>query len=206
MADVILHGLPPSTYVRTARMVAAHKGVPYRLEPVDFRSDAYRAMHPFGKIPAMTHGDVHLFEVLAIASYLDDSFDGPDILPKDPKTRALALQWVSATADYGYERLIRSCVIERITKPWRGLETDEAKVVAARPLMKEYLDAVEAGLTSDYLAGDAVSLADLTLAPILVYFATTPEGQDMLPQCPRLQAWRTRMEAMPDYAEINAMG
>lgn len=67
MTDLILHGLPLSSYVRSVRMMAAMKVVAYRLEHPDFRSEAYQALHPFQRIPAMTHGEVHLYETLAIA-------------------------------------------------------------------------------------------------------------------------------------------
>ena len=34
MADLILYGIPQSTYVRSACMACIEKGVPYTLEPV----------------------------------------------------------------------------------------------------------------------------------------------------------------------------
>lgn len=48
------------------------------MQPVDFRSDAYReTLHPFERMPAMAHGDVHLYEALTIAVYVDEAFDRP---------------------------------------------------------------------------------------------------------------------------------
>ena len=43
-----------------------------------------RAIHPFGKMPVLRHGDVELCESKAIATYLDRSFPGPSIFPSDP--------------------------------------------------------------------------------------------------------------------------
>ena len=53
------------------------------------------AIHPFGKIPVMRHGDVTLCELKAIATYIDRVFDGPKVIPEDPKRAAQVEQWVS---------------------------------------------------------------------------------------------------------------
>ena len=77
MSDITLYGFPPSSYTWTARMVAEEKGISHDLEPIEFGSDALKALHPFGKIPIMTHGDLTLYETAAICRYIDEAFDGP---------------------------------------------------------------------------------------------------------------------------------
>lgn len=207
MPDLILHGLPPSTYVRTARMICAAKGVDYTLQLIDFRDPEYLALHPFARMPVLTHGTVHLYETLAIAVYIDEAFEGPSLQPKDPEGKARMLQWISVMNDYAYERLVRCCVHERFVKPMRGQDPDEAKIAAAAPSIEATLSTLDvAARASDWLAGDAMSLADLFLAPILHYFAATPEGKAMLPNHPALQAWMSRVKAAPDYTAINQMG
>ena len=128
MADVVLHGFPPSTYVRTARLVAEEKGVPYTIAGLEFGSDAHRAVHPFLKMPAMTHGKVHLFETFAIARYFDESFDGPALQPSDPVGRAVMTQWVSAFIDYMYGTIVRGLIMPRLVYPQRGQPVDEDAV------------------------------------------------------------------------------
>ena len=96
MADVILHGVAPSTYTRTARLTCEGKGVSYQLEPVEFGSARHLALHPFGKIPILEHGSTRIFETLAIARYVDEAFKGPALQPADAKGRALMTQWISA--------------------------------------------------------------------------------------------------------------
>ena len=56
MADVVIYGPSPSTYVRTARLACAEKGITHVLEPLDLGSEAHAKLHPFRKIPAMRHG------------------------------------------------------------------------------------------------------------------------------------------------------
>ena len=71
MAKLEIIGLPQSNYVRVVRMVCEEKGVPYYLKPERPHSPDVDAVHPFGKIPVMRHGDVTLCESKAIATYID---------------------------------------------------------------------------------------------------------------------------------------
>jgi glutathione S-transferase len=50
------------------------------------------AIHSFGKVPVMRHGDFELCESKAIATYLDLSFPGPKLIPTDPRRAALTEQ------------------------------------------------------------------------------------------------------------------
>ena len=114
MAEVEIYGPPQSTYVRTARMAFEEKGVPYSLQPIEFGSDQHKALHPFGRVPAMKHGDVHLYETLAIATYADLAFDGLKLQPAAPRGRALMMQWTSVVIDYVYQYAVHDVVIERL--------------------------------------------------------------------------------------------
>ena len=205
MNELVIMGLPPSTYVRTAMMVCENKGVDYRLQPVDFRSNDYRALHPFSRMPAMTHGDVTLYEALAIAVYVDEAFDGPNLQPSDPAGRARMMQWISVTNDYVYDQMVGCCVAERFIKPMRGEDPDEAVIAAAVPRITAHLDVLEAGIAGDYLCGDALNLADCFLAPIMHYLGATPEGKSLLPKRPNLIAWMGRMTQTPGFAQVNAL-
>lgn len=204
MSDVTLFGLPPSSYVRSARMALEMKGVDYILTPVDFRDEAYRAKHPFAKMPAMQHGDQMLFETLAIAIYVDENFDGPDLQPVNAGEKSEMFQWISTINSYVYDDLVRNCINERFVKPMRGLEPDEAHIAASKPEMQRTLEVLNDALDGrDFLAGNDVSLADIFLAPILWYFDKTPEGQEILPALTHLAGWTNRMEQIPAYAKIN---
>ena len=45
-----------------------------------------------GKIPALEHGELQLFETDAIAQYLITAFGRPDLLPTDATARARCIQ------------------------------------------------------------------------------------------------------------------
>ena len=63
MPELEIIGAPQSNYVWTVRIAAAEKGVPYKFTPLAPHSAEVGAIHPFGKIPVMRHGDLELFEV-----------------------------------------------------------------------------------------------------------------------------------------------
>ena len=74
-------GFPRSNFVRSVRMVAEEKGVPYDLVAETPHSDAVKSLNPTGKIPVMRHDGLELSESLAIATYIDAAFDGPKLMP-----------------------------------------------------------------------------------------------------------------------------
>jgi len=200
MADITIYGASASTYVRTARLAATEKGVSYTLEPSDLGSEAHAKLHPFRKMPAMRHGDFVLYETGAITRYIDAAFPGPALQPTDLKARARMDQWVSAASDYCYQAMIREIVIQRVLVPMRGGKPDEAMIKAAWPKTDYQLDVMEKTLAaSPYFAGNAFSLADLFMLPILFYVKMQPEGGSLFAKHKAIAAWFERMAARPSF-------
>lgn len=66
---------------------------------------------------------------------------------------------------------------------------------AAAPIcLKVLSDLMDGG---PWLAGDAVTLADLHVAPMMNYFLLVPEGREMFERHPALVSWRRRMFDRP---------
>src|SRR6516164_1377962 len=76
MPTLQIIGAPQSNFVWACRIACGEKGVPYELLPVFPHSPEVDAIHPFGKIPVMRHGDVTLCESRAILYYIDHAFPG----------------------------------------------------------------------------------------------------------------------------------
>src|SRR5215468_4257307 len=74
MAELQIIGAPQSNYVCVARIACHEKGVPYTLVPARPHSPEVDAIHPFGKIPVMRHGDLTLCESRSICYYVDHAF------------------------------------------------------------------------------------------------------------------------------------
>jgi glutathione S-transferase len=161
---------------------------------VDFHAPAYRAIHPFGKIPALRHGDFQLYETLAICCYVDAAFEGPGLAPAAARERAVMNQWISAALDYFYPVMVEKLVMERLVAPMKGKAADEAVVASALPDMTGQLAVLDAALTAkSYLAGGTHSLADMFLYPVLFYVNFIPEGRDALEKAPAVTAWLARL-------------
>ena len=203
MSDYTLYGTPMSTYVRTARMVLAEKGVDYDLVDVNIfqgehQSDSYLRHHPFRKVPAFSAPDVDLFETAAIADYLELRHPEPVLLPVDPRGRGLARQWVCALDSYIYPVIIGKLVWERIVKGLLGDTPDEAVVQAALPQARYQCGLLDRALgESRWLAGDELTIADLFVAPVIAYLSATDEGKTLLADHPELARWWSTLQQRP---------
>ncbi len=200
MADLVLHGFPPSTYMRTARLACEEKGVPYTIAGFEFGSAEHRAVHPFLKMPAMTHGDVRLFETLAIAVYVDEAFDGPRIQPADAAGRASMFQWVSVLLDYVYPTVVGGLVLPRLVYPQRGQAVDEDALRDNLPNIETQLALIDDNLgASGFMAGGALSIADFFYVPVLAYTGITPEGGELLKKFGNIERWQDAMAARESF-------
>jgi len=179
--------------VRSARLFCEEKGVDYTLEAADLGSDAYRAIHPFGKIPAMKHGDRVVYETAAIGRYLDEAFDGPPLQPTDPGDRASMEQWISAYNDYLYQTIVIGWIVTQL----RGGEVDEAATADVKARL-EVLDRALAA--TGRLAGSDATLADLMVVPMLAYLSALPSGQALLADLPNAKALLDAAMARPSFA------
>ena len=178
MAELEIIGAPQSTFVRATRMALEEKRVPYKLTPAFPQSPEMLALHPYGKIPAMRHGDFTLFESRAIIFYADRVFEGPRLVPDDPKTAARAEQWASAIASSAFPALF---AYMRENFFASGGRRNEAAVAASLPNMRKHIDILEeAAGGGNCLAGETFTIADLYLMPLLDYLRALPESGAML--------------------------
>lgn len=196
MPDLKIIGVPQSTYVRVVRMAAEEKGVAYDLDPQPPHTDPVNALHPFGKVPVMRHGDVELCESRAIASYIDSTFDGPALMPGDAGARARAEQWISIVNTIMDQSMIRRYFLAGYVFPQReGREPDSGVINEVLPEVERQLGVIENTVSkSDYLSGNGFSLADINLMPILFYLKGTQEAGARI----------ENSQPLKDYFERNA--
>jgi glutathione S-transferase len=171
MPSVTLFGFPRSVYVQMAGLYLTHKEVRYAfrdLEP-DMGTPTHLSLHPFDRVPILQHGDFVLYETSAIASYVDEVFDGPKLTPPDPQQRARMNQWISAINGYYYPYLIYHVSHERNVFPQLGIPSDEKVVAHALPKVEVCLQVMERELShrKEFLLGPQLTLADFYMLPII---------------------------------------
>ena len=125
--------------------------VPYEfvllnLKEQEHRQEPFLQINPFGKVPAITDGEINLWESGAILLYLADKYDPAS----DAKTKAAGYQWVL----FGNSTLANGLFLEQ----HREKE------------MPRLLGGLNTLLSSqDYLLGDRFSVADVAVGSILAY-------------------------------------
>jgi len=209
MSELILYGAPMSTYVWSARMACVEKGVPHRLESRRYRhmdalqSPEHLALHPFGKMPAMRHGDLVLYETAAICRYVDAAFDGPPLQPAEPAAVGRMEQWIGVLNAYVYDDLVRRCILQYAFPSGPDGAPNRAVIDRARANMERDINVLDAAYADgDFLAsGEVPTIADLLAAPILSYFAKTPEGEALMAGAQNVSRALTVLQARPSFTE-----
>lgn len=204
MSEFVIHGVPGSPYVRAALLGLEEKGASWRLAALSFggaRTPDYLALNPFGRMPTLQHGDFTLYETQAIMRYLDRIIPSPPLTPADPRAEARMNQIIGVTDWYVMPNVSSGIVFPRVVGPRFGLPADEARIAENLPKAVVCLGEV-ARLLGDqtFMAGEAVSIADLMLAPQLSFLEEAPEGAQLLAPHANLRAWIGRMNARPSLA------
>lgn len=200
MEEIVIHGVPGSPFMRAVQITCEEKNAPYRiaaLDPGAPRTAERLALHAFGRMPTIDHGDYRLYETQAIIRYIDAAFGVPSLTPTDPRAIGCMNQIIGINDWYFFQQVVRTLVFQRVVGPVvLGIPTDEA-ICAASIADAELCIGELTRLLGDktYFAGDALSHADILLAPHMYYFAMTPEGDALLKRNAPLARWLERMNA-----------
>ena len=199
MSTITFHSMADSAYLWTAMQIADEKGVDYQLAPLVLGSEEHLRLHPFGKMPVLEHGDLILYETLAIAHYIDRAFEGPPLSPSDARGQAEVLRWISIVNAYVFPVMNRF-VKERLVRPAWGFDPDTAFLASApAPLSLQFRLIGEAVDADGFLVGDSLTLADCFLLPHVLFFGRTPEGAAMLREARSVADWLARMTDRASY-------
>lgn len=208
MTNLTVYGTPISTYVRTVRLLLEEAGVDYQLRDVDFfkgetNTPEYRAKQPFGKVPALEVDGTVIYETAAIVSYLDTVFAANKFTPSDPLLQARMRQIMGIIDSYLYSLAISTIVIQRLIVPRQGGQPNEEKIQNAVAPAKTAVEAIEAiAVGSPYLLGGEITIADLYLIPIFIYFSRTPEFEAVTAQAPKLLTWWSHASNLPSVKKV----
>ena len=206
VSSILLRGYRLSVYNRIAAIVLREKGVAYEREEVDpFAPNLpvdFRQRHPFGRVPVLSHDGFDIYETTAIARYVDAIFDGPSLVPTEPKALARMAQVVSIVDSYAYRAMVRQVFAHRVFRPLEGERADEGEIAAGLEASHTVLGALDRiAAEGRVLEGEHVTLADCHLAPMLAYFVQAPEGAEALSLHAALTDW---WEAISDRPSVRA--
>jgi glutathione S-transferase len=204
MSEFIVHSVPGSPFGRAVLATLEEKGASYRLvalPPGSSKSPEHLARHPFGRIPVLEHDDFMLYETQAILRYLDRVLPEPALTPADPRQAARMDQVMNITDWYLFQGVGNVIGFHRIIRPrFMGLAADEAAIEAALPRARTVFAELARLLGEQpFVAGDALSLADLQAAPHVSFLSVTPEWEALTAPHPHLLAWIGRLEARPSF-------
>jgi glutathione S-transferase len=198
MAKPEIIGSAGSTYTRVVRMVCEEKAIEYVLTETLLSSPELLAIHPFGMMPVLRHGDFELCESKAIATYLDRSFPGPQLIPADPRAAGLTEQWVSLVNTVIDRTMIRTYLYAYIPSKTPDGKPDRAVIERVMPAVREQMAILDRAVAATgYLVGDGFTLADINLLPILDRIQLAPEGAEALKAATHLARYYDTHAARP---------
>lgn len=207
------------------RLALEEKGLTWISHEVDLGHQEnlepwYLAIHPKGLVPALVHDGVPVTESNDILHYLEETFSNPALLSSNPALATEANEWVDLAASL-HMKAIKTWVygstggaskkrsdmmhyaeiqpdkslVAFHTHSLDGFSAEE--IETARKMLADVFDRMEARLKdSDYLTGDAQSLADIAWLP--QYVLLNMLGFDFRPY-PGILAWAKRQEQRPSY-------
>ena len=201
-AHPTLQGYRYSVYNRIARVVLHEKSVSYETAEVNPFEPDNDNKHPFGRVPVLIHQGFRIYETRAITRYVDAAFDGPSLMPSDPKAIARVEQCLSVIDNYAYWPLVRQVFAHAVFRPMEGERPIQSEIAnglaSAAPVLQE-LDAICA--EGIILNADQITRADCHLAPMIDYFSQAAEGAAALSRYPNLSNWFQRIQSRPSLKD-----
>ncbi|HUS63066.1 MAG TPA: glutathione S-transferase family protein [Kofleriaceae bacterium] len=205
--ELLLGNKNYSSWSMRGYLAVAASGLPFRETVVplfdDTTAGAIAAFSPSGLVPALRHGDIVVWDSLAIGEYVAELAPAAQLWPADRATRALARS-VACEMHSGFTALRRDMPMNvRARRPGVG-HTPEALASAARVMTIWREQRARHGAAGPYLFG-AFTIADVMYAPVATRFRTYGVELDGACQAyvdalfahPQVAAWLAAAEAEP---------
>ncbi|MDB5394502.1 MAG: gst [Rhodospirillales bacterium] len=180
------------------RWALEEAGIPYRerlIGPEDQATAAYRALQPFGQVPAIETEELKLFESGAILLHIAERSEA--LTPSGANGRARTSAWVFAALNSVEPAIENLAELDLF-------HAGEAWVAVRRPMVadevRKRLGALEGWLGGqDYLEG-RFTAGDLMMTTVLRIL----RHSDILSEHPALKAYQERCEARPAFKKALA--
>lgn len=204
-----IYGLAMSTCTSRVMATAIEKGAPFEIEPVDLFGGAHKkpeflALQPFGVIPVLKDGDLHIYESRAIVRYIATKYEeqGTPLYGKTLEEKAKVEQWLEVESQ-NYNPPVSTVVAQIVFMPKWGAPTNEAVVKENLAKLEKVLDIYEAHLAkNEYLAGDFFSLADLSHLPYTHYLINVAHKGELITSRKHVNAWWDKISSRPSWKQV----
>jgi glutathione S-transferase len=163
---MIVYGSSLAPAARKVLAFIGEKGLAAEHMPVapQDASPEFKLASPFGQIPAFSDGSFSLSDSSAICHYLERRYPKPALFPAEFESYG-RMVWFEQFAGQFLGAAECKIVINLVVKPMRGEEADLQIVRAAmNDELPPLLDYLESQIDGPFLAGKALSLADLAVA------------------------------------------
>ncbi len=188
-----------------ARWALEEAGLPYKtrlLGQGDQDTPEYRALQPFGQVPILEEDGFVLFETGAIVLYVAERSE--TLLPKEPRARARATQWVISALNSIEPFVMNVALIELFyaNEQWGKLH-----LPGATEFMNKRTSALSKALgDKPYLDGDRFSVGDLMMSTVLRILPEITENDkrlaDYVARCTARPAFKRALDAqLGDFKE-----
>jgi glutathione S-transferase len=195
-----------SPNVRRVRLTAAVVGLQLEEKMLDFakgeqKNPEYLALNPNGAIPTLVDGEFVLTESRAIMQYLASKKPESGLLPRDEQVRADVTRWQFWDSSH-FSPQIGTLAFQRVLKQMFGMgEPDAGKVAEALTNFRRFAAVLNKRLEGkQYVVGDSLTLADLTLASSLMY---AKQADVPVAEFPSVHAWFSRMSDMDAWKKTS---
>jgi glutathione S-transferase len=176
------------------RWALEEAGLPYRtrlIDQGDQDTPDYRALQPFGQVPILQEDGFVLFETGAIVLHVGERSEV--LLPKDPRARARATQWLVAALN-SVEPFVME--VARIDIFHAAQEWAKLRRPGAVGFVQRRLASLSKALgDKPYLDGDRFTAGDLMMTTVLRILKHT----DIVTRDKRLGAYVERCTARPAF-------
>lgn len=185
-----------------SRLALMEAGLPHQVAIVrtwkdEQKSDAYRAINPRGKVPALQIGDDVLTESTAILPYIADLAPDAHLLPPAGTIeRARAQAWLSFLSSTLHVALAQAMFTPA------GCDNDTARDAAITRVATAFADIDKHLEGRDFLL-DAFSVCDLYLF-VFASWRGSPALAGKLPSYPNIDRFQQAMLARPGVGAVMA--
>jgi glutathione S-transferase len=182
-------GVPFSAHTRKVLLSLREKDLPFELVPViPLRPPSgWLELSPLGKIPVLRTPEITVADSSVICQYLERIRPTPAVYPADPVAFARAL-WFEEFVDGAIApHVLGGLLLQRVFAP-RFLNRAPDEALIRRSLEHElpprfaYLERCVQG---DYLVNASFSIADITVASMLINYQFAGERLDAYPKLQR---------------------